>query len=111
MGRPWMRAGNIGIEPFHSMDESIVQQKSQGTIDNRRFGPQAFAPEAFQHIIGTDSTVTFQQDTQRTTPHLGKPQLVESAVGISLLERPCDAPFVVVPGKPDDGLRDVLLHV
>ena len=105
-----MRAGDIGIEPFHSMDETVFQQKPQGAIGNWRFGPQTFALEALQHVIGADGTVAFQQDTQRATPHCGKPQLVETAIGISLPERARDAPLVIVPGKPDDGFRAVLLH-
>ena len=93
------------------MDESVVQQKSQGTIGYRWLGSKTFAIEPLQHIVGTDGAMTFQQNTQRASPYCGKSQLVETAVGIRLPECPSDTPFVIVSRKPNDGLRVFLLHV
>lgn len=110
MGRARMGTGDIRIEPFDSMYKSVVQQKPQGTIGYGGLGPQTFTLEALQHIIRANGAMAFQQDTQGTTPHLGEPQLVETAIGIRLPKCASDAPLVIVPGEPDNGLRDILLH-
>ncbi len=110
MGCSGMRTGDIGIEPFHTVNESVVQQKPQGTIGYRWFGTETFALEPLQYIVCANGAVALQQDAQRTTPYHGKPQFVEVTVGIRLRKCPCDTPLVIVSPKPDDGLRDILLH-
>lgn len=98
----WMIAGDVCIQAFDSVRQSMFDQESERSIGKRWLRAQTVCIELCQHIIGSLGNMAFKENLECTATHRSKPQPCITAIGLGLHQGTPPAAAVVVPAQADD---------
>lgn len=94
-----MRTGDVGVEPFDTVNKPIVQKELEGSIGHWWLGPQSLLLQSVENLVGTHCAVALEKNSQGASSHGGEAEAIFLAVLICLRQRIDHALSVVVLRK------------
>lgn len=98
-----MQAGRKGVQPLQTMCQTMLNQKLQRAIHNRRLVAESFCCETVQNLIGAHRAMGFQQDFQRAPPDRCQPRALGRQNFLRHVQRMCLTGVMIVRRKSRAG--------
>jgi hypothetical protein len=85
-----MGAGQIGVIGCQAVDQSLIEQKIQRTVNRRGSCRSAGATQLVEQLVGTDGLLCPADQLEHLLAQLGKPKVAALAQVFSLIEKHSD---------------------